>query len=153
MRTDLRATFQTLFLMTTLLAAACPIARAADDAGQPASALQNLNQLTDAEQAAGWKLLFDGKTTTGWRNFKKADVSQGWQVIDGALCRVDKSAGDIITNDEYDNFELELDSGPARTLGKMGWRGKGLCGRIFRVTSLLHAKGFLHADDRGSGCG
>jgi hypothetical protein len=73
------------------------------------SILPNSNQLTEAEKAAGWKLLFDGKTSAGWRNFRKQTVSQGWQVIDGALCRVDKSAGDIITVDQYDNFVLELD--------------------------------------------
>jgi CubicO group peptidase (beta-lactamase class C family) len=77
--------------------------------GQPASILPNLNRLTDAEKAAGWKLLFDGKTTAGWRNFRKQSVSAGWQVIDGALCRVDKSAGDIITTEQYDDFVLELD--------------------------------------------
>jgi hypothetical protein len=77
--------------------------------GQPASALPNVNTLTDSEKAAGWKLLFDGKTTEGWRNFKKDTISDGWQVTDGALCRVNKSAGDIVTADEYDNFILELD--------------------------------------------
>jgi hypothetical protein len=79
----------------------------ADD--QPASVLPNLNTLTDSEKADGYKLLFDGKTTTGWRNFKKDTISDGWKVNDGALCRVDKSAGDIVTTDEYDNFVLELD--------------------------------------------
>ena len=77
--------------------------------GQPVSAIKNANHLSRREQAAGWKLLFDGKTTTGWRNFKKSDISSGWQVIDGALCRMDKTAGDIVTADEYDNFELQLD--------------------------------------------
>jgi len=71
--------------------------------------LPNLNRLTDAEKAAGWKLLFDGKSTDGWRNFKKQTISDGWKVIDGALCRVDKSAGDIVTAEQYDNFVLELD--------------------------------------------
>jgi CubicO group peptidase (beta-lactamase class C family) len=77
--------------------------------GQPASVLPNLNKLTGAEKTAGWKLLFDGKTTTGWRNFRKQTISNGWQVIDGALRRVDKSAGDIITTEQFDNFVLELD--------------------------------------------
>ena len=76
---------------------------------QPASVLPNLNQLTDAEKDAGWKLLFDGQTTTGWRNFGKETISQGWRVLDGALCRVDKTAGDIITVGQFDNFILELD--------------------------------------------
>jgi CubicO group peptidase (beta-lactamase class C family) len=68
-----------------------------------------VNKLTDAEKAAGWKLLFDGRSTNGWRNFRKQDVSPGWQVKDGALCRVAKSAGDLITVGQYDNFVLELD--------------------------------------------
>ena len=41
------------------------------------------------------------------------------------------------------------DAGPARTLGKMGWRDKDTCGRIFRVTSLPLHERILHADDRG----
>ena len=77
--------------------------------GQPASAIKNVNQLSKKEQRDGWKLLFDGKTTAGWRNFKKPDVSAGWQVVEGALCRMDKTAGDIVTAEEYDNFELQLD--------------------------------------------
>lgn len=67
------------------------------------------NTLTDAEKAAGWKLLFDGKTTTGWRNFKKDSISEGWKVEDGALVRSGKNAGDIVTVDEYDNFEFTVD--------------------------------------------
>jgi hypothetical protein len=85
------------------------VVTAADVEGQPASVIPNVNKLTDAEKAAGWILLFDGQTTGGWRNYKKQTISQGWQVIDGALCRVDKTAGDIITAEQYDNFVLELD--------------------------------------------
>jgi len=66
------------------------------------------NTLNDDEKAAGFKLLFDGKTTDGWRNFKKDAVSDGWQVIDGALTMVGKG-GDIITKDQYDSFELLID--------------------------------------------
>jgi hypothetical protein len=67
------------------------------------------NTLTDAQQQAGWKLLFDGKTTTGWRNFGKPDISSGWKVEDGALVRAEQGAGDIITSDQYGAFELLLD--------------------------------------------
>jgi hypothetical protein len=56
----------------------------------------------------GWKSLFDGKTTAGWRGYRSKTMPAGWQVIDGALTRVD-SAGDIVTNDEYADFELELE--------------------------------------------
>lgn len=98
-----------------LLVGAASVARGADTAGekhggegQPASAIKNVNRLSRREKAAGWKLLFDGKTTNGWRNFKKTDISSGWQVVDGALCRMGNDAGDIVTVDEYDNFELQL---------------------------------------------
>ena len=68
------------------------------------------NTLTDAEKAAGWKLLFNGKDLSGWHNFKKEGVRPGWQVKDGALACVDPhNAGDIVSTDKYDWFELELD--------------------------------------------
>src|ERR1041385_8458937 len=67
------------------------------------------NTLTDAEKAAGWKLLFDGKTTNGWRNYKKPDIAPGWKVEDGALVRGTQAAGDIITTDQYAAFELSLE--------------------------------------------
>ena len=67
------------------------------------------NTLTAAEKAAGWKLLFDGKTTDGWRGFKKDAMSPGWKAEDGALVRASNGAGDIVTRDQYDAFELTLD--------------------------------------------
>jgi hypothetical protein len=98
-----------MFLVILAVAAAKAAAAPPVVPGEPASVLPNVNRLSDAEKAAGWTLLFDGQTTSGWRNFKKPDISAGWQVVDGALCRVDKTAGDIITVGQYDNFVLELD--------------------------------------------
>ena len=66
------------------------------------------NALTSTEKAAGWRLLFDGKTTAGWRGFKKDSVPAGWQVVDGSLTRVGP-AGDIMTRDKYRDFELTLE--------------------------------------------
>jgi hypothetical protein len=63
--------------------------------------------LTPDAHGTRWKSLFDGKTTAGWRGYRSKTMPAGWQVIDGALTRVD-SAGDIVTNDKYANFELEL---------------------------------------------
>jgi len=69
-----------------------------------------INSLTDAEKAAGWKLLFNGKDLEGWHNFKAEGVKPGWQVKDGALVCVDpKNAGDIVTADQFGAFELQLD--------------------------------------------
>jgi hypothetical protein len=68
------------------------------------------NQLSDAEKKAGWKLLFDGKSFDGWHNFKKDGVQPGWQVKDGAMVCVDPhNAGDLVTTDKYDWFELSLE--------------------------------------------
>jgi sugar phosphate isomerase/epimerase len=71
-------------------------------------ALATDNTLTDSEKTAGWKLLFDGKTTTGWRTYKKPRLS-GWDAKDGILTCITPGFGDVISSDQYDNFELELD--------------------------------------------
>jgi len=67
------------------------------------------NRLSAAEKKAGWRLLFDGQTTDGWRNFRETGISDGWQVVDGAISRVAKSAGDIVTLDQFASFELSLE--------------------------------------------
>ena len=54
------------------------------------------NTLNAAERKAGWRLLFDGKTTAGW------------QVVDGVLARVAR-ARDIVYNEKFKNFELLVD--------------------------------------------
>jgi Domain of Unknown Function (DUF1080) len=70
------------------------------------------NTLTDQEKADGWKLLFDGKTTDGWRAFKGKDVPEVWKVIDDALVvssKNGKGGGDIVTEEQYDNFDLAFE--------------------------------------------
>jgi len=74
----------------------------------PSSTNASQNTLSDAEKAAGWRLLFDGTTTAGWRNYNKKDIAAGWVVQDGALTRTG-AGGDIISNDEFGNFELSID--------------------------------------------
>jgi hypothetical protein len=76
-----------------------------------AAVAQENNQLSDAEKAAGWKLLFDGKTTHGWRLFKQQTFpSQGWVVQDGWLHCLGKGGakggGEIISDADFDDFEL-----------------------------------------------
>jgi hypothetical protein len=73
-------------------------------------ALQGANSLTAEETKAGWKLLFDGKSTQGWHNFKAEGVRPGWQVKDGLLiCAEPENAGDIVTKEKFDWFELKFD--------------------------------------------
>ena len=44
-----------------------------------------------------------------WRNFKSESVSDVWKLEDGVLTLTGKEGGDLITRNEYDNFELEMD--------------------------------------------
>jgi hypothetical protein len=67
-----------------------------------------LNALMSSESAAGWRLLFDGRTTGGWRGFRQDSMPAGWQVVDGALTRV-AAGGDIMTREKFKNFELALE--------------------------------------------
>jgi type 1 glutamine amidotransferase len=66
------------------------------------------NRLTNEEQSLGWKLLFDGRSTANFRGFKKESFpKEGWIVNDGTLCHVSgQGGGDIITTDQYENFEF-----------------------------------------------
>lgn len=61
-----------------------------------------------AREAGGWRPLFDGTTTEGWRGFRLQTMPEGWKVVDGALTRVGK-AGDIVTADQFGDFELMLE--------------------------------------------
>ena len=67
-----------------------------------------LNQLTAEEKAAGWKLLFNGKDLSGWRQYgKQTPPGDGWKVQDGVLKKLAKMrGGDIIHTNKFDDYEL-----------------------------------------------
>lgn len=74
------------------------------------------NNLSPQERAQGWQLLFDGKTTNGWRGVGKASFpTKGWKVENGELIVEEgngdqsQNGGDIVTQDEYSTFEVQLD--------------------------------------------
>jgi hypothetical protein len=70
------------------------------------------NSLSAEERAAGWKLLFDGKTMEGWREYRKTGLSPKWHVADGAMTFEDsgrKEGLGIVSAEQYDNFELILE--------------------------------------------
>ncbi len=69
------------------------------------------NELSTEEKAAGWRLIFDGKTTAGWRRIGKLEFpAKGWEVADGALRHLPKGGGgDIVTAEDFENFELVWD--------------------------------------------
>lgn len=65
----------------------------------------------------GWISLFDGTSTAGWHSYGKTTVGEAWKVADGALYLDTtqkegwqiKGGGDIVTNDEFENFDLKLE--------------------------------------------
>jgi len=79
------------------------------------SASAQVNTLTAKEKKAGWKLLFDGTSKAGWHSYNKPEATDIWKVEDGALT-IDSVArkngtpdGDLVTNDEFENYELSLE--------------------------------------------
>jgi len=74
------------------------------------------NTLTNYEKKDGWKLLFDGASSKGWRGaYKDTFPSNGWQVKDGLLTvlssegKESANGGDIVTLDEYSAFDLSFE--------------------------------------------
>lgn len=98
-------------IMTTNLAAA----QLADDP-EVVQLSYLTNQLSDKEIRSGWRLLWDGKTSAGWKS-AKADAfpSSGWQMENGVLTILATDGGeatgpgDIITSEQFSEFELELE--------------------------------------------
>ncbi|HZK80099.1 MAG TPA: DUF1080 domain-containing protein [Humisphaera sp.] len=72
---------------------------------------KSLNSLTDAEKQAGWKLLFDGHTTDGWRGLGMDHFPKDlWEIKDGCLhCAGGAKGNDLIAVDKYDNFDLTFE--------------------------------------------
>ena len=104
-----------LFLAAILAAMTCT-AKTKKVVAQPAPKPTTDNILTEQEQREGWTLLWDGKTTEGWRGAKLDKFPEkGWRIEDGVL-KVEKAkgaesgnGGDIVTLKVYKNFVLKVD--------------------------------------------
>ncbi len=74
------------------------------------------NQLTENDKRKGWRLLWDGQTTNGWRGAKLDKFPErGWEIKDGTLTVLasdgaeSRNGGDIVTEDSFKDFELSVD--------------------------------------------
>lgn len=75
-----------------------------------------VNGLGVDEAKNGWKMLWDGKTTNGWRGAKLDEFPEmGWEIQDGTLTVLSsgggesEAGGDIVTTEKYGDFELKAD--------------------------------------------
>lgn len=96
----------------------CTAAPTADEARPAATSTSDpaMNTLTPAEQAEGWRLLFDGRSTAGWRNAHGDSFPEkGWEVRNGELIVLESGGGeaahggDIVTVDQYADFDFRVD--------------------------------------------
>ena len=98
------------------------------------------NTLSKKEKNNGWQLLFDGQSANGWHTYGMQSAGKAWSVKDGALYLDAEGkknlspgeGGDLVTNEEYDNFDLKLD-------WKIGPKGNsGIIFYIHEDTSQYH---------------
>lgn len=64
--------------------------------------------LTAEERAAGWRSLFDGTSLAGWHIYHGTGTPTNWGAVNGTLMRL-SAGGDLVTNEQFANFELALD--------------------------------------------
>jgi len=82
-----------------------------------AAAVPEFNKLLAEEASSGWKLLFDGTTSTGWRGYNKTEFPKGWEIVDGTMHCIGSgtgeagaaNGGDIIYDKKFKNFDLKVE--------------------------------------------
>lgn len=81
------------------------VACGSDEIVNPAECI---NELTNSEKTAGWRLLFDGESLAQWRSFGEDGVNGGWGIENGCLTRLGMG-GDVISREQFGDFELKLE--------------------------------------------
>lgn len=77
------------------------------------------NTLTEKEKRDGWQLLFDGQNISGWHNYGKTTLGKSWVIAENSIHLEAHpnpnggwqapDGGDIVSNEEYGDFELSID--------------------------------------------
>ena len=89
--------------LPALLAAAL-----ACSAGRPDPSSDSRADTSAMTTDSAWQALFDGTSTEAWRGYQMAGFPAGWQIENGTLVRA-AEAGDIITKEQYGDFDLEFE--------------------------------------------
>jgi hypothetical protein len=109
----------TACFLGTLATTACARVPAATPEVASAPSSGRANELSAAEQAAGWRLLFNGRTLNGWRGLGRDTIPTAhWMVQDGAIRKIPSgqiqrrpdgqplAGGDLMTVGTFGDFEL-----------------------------------------------
>ena len=120
-----------------------------------ASALAGHHGYSQAtRRTGGWISLFDGRTLTGWHAYQQPNgVTTGWSVDNGAM-RTDGNAPDLVSDQQYSSFELDLEwkVAPGANSGIFYWANEGTDGDLRKRARGSGARqrriGRHHADDR-----
>lgn len=96
-----------------LTAASAVVFLAACGSGPKNNDGQDTTAADPVAESDGWVSLFDGQTTKGWHTYHRDTVAAGWSAQNGEL-RFNpqvpgEQRGDIVTDGEYENYELELE--------------------------------------------
>jgi len=113
---------QSLVGALAILAVACnnesSVSESKDTTVKATATLMQHNILTDEEQKEGWQLLFDGQSLSNWHKYGGLPAGSAWKAGPEGSFFLDASqkedgkitgGGDLITNEEYDNFHLKLE--------------------------------------------
>jgi Domain of Unknown Function (DUF1080) len=92
--------------LTLVIAACTPMGNSTP--ASSSSTTSGATSLTAEQRGAGWRPLFDGTNTDAWRGYKEAAMPAGWHIVNGVLTKTG-SVGDLLTKDQFGNFELALD--------------------------------------------
>jgi hypothetical protein len=102
------AEFRRLIILAPVLILAFSISASGEERSSPAGNAP----VPVARQTGSWKVLFDGKSAAGWRGFRQNEFpSACWKIEDSTFHRIPgkASCGDIVSENQYSNFELELE--------------------------------------------
>jgi type 1 glutamine amidotransferase len=112
--------------------------------GRVTDGLERPNHLSAQQAAQGWRLLFDGAGTEGWRGWNKSEFpAEGWEVLNGCL-RHTAGGGDLITVDTFTDFELAFEWKVARAVNS------GVKYRVPEVKGYTAGPEYQILDDPGT---
>lgn len=106
----MRATLLALIILLPVAVGSCHTA-ASPPAGPSASVSPSVSSSvspSDRAMRGDWRPLFDGRSLDAWRGYRSQTIPNAWHIANGTLAK-EMPVGDIVSRDEFGDFELELE--------------------------------------------